>query len=562
MQNYLTNVLDPTEVPQSEALPDKNQVKNSAGGFVFAVDNWTRLQRFLVLGAEGGSYYASERDLTKQNVDGIKAALAEDPARFINEVVAISASGRAPKNDPALFALALAAADKRQDVSARALSVLSDVARIPTHLFHFAEFVQAMRGWGRGLRTGVANWYLDKPEKDLAYQLAKYQSRDGWSHRDLLRLSHANPKTDDQKTLLHWAVKGWDSVGETPHDNPTLSPIWAFERAKTLYANTGVKEMVRLITDYNLPRECVPTEFLNEITVWDALLQKMPMTAMIRNLGKLTQIGLIAPNSNATRMVSERLADVNLLRNARIHPISVLMASSVYGAGHGMKGSLAWSPVQQIGNALEKAFYDCFANAPRTGKRFYLGLDVSGSMGGGNVAGTPLTPRDATAALAMVTLRTEDNTYVAGFTGGSGGYYGARHGVSALDAITPLALSPHMRLVDAIRTISGLPFGTTDCALPMLDALKHKISVDVFVIMTDNETWAGGTHPTVALQEYRNKMGIDAKLVVMGLVANDVSIADPSDAGQLDIVGFDAAVPQIIADFAGGAETAVNESEE
>lgn len=559
MKNYISNVLDPATTPQSEALPGKEQVKNSAGGFVFAVDNWTRLQRFLVLGSEGGSYYASERDLTKQNIESLKAALAEDGVRFVNAVVAISDSGRAPKNDPALFALALAAADKRPEISGFALACLLRVARIPTHLFAFVEYVQSLRGYGRGLRRGIADWYLQQDPTSLAYQITKYQSRNGWSHRDVLRLCHANPKSDDHKALLHWAVKGWAAVGDVPHENAVLKPVWAFERAKRLTVAGDVKEMVRLITDYNLPRECIPTEFLNEVTVWDALLQKMPVTAMIRNLGKMTSIGLIAPNNDATRMVAGRLADANLLRKARLPPITVLMASSTYGQGRGMKGSLEWKPVQQIGNALEKAFYDCFANAPKTGKRFYLGLDVSGSMGTGNMAGTPLTPRDASAVMAMVTMRTEDTHYVAGFTGGSSGFYGRSQ---STDAITPLGLTPSMNLAQAIGKISGLPFGSTDCALPMLDALEKKMPVDCFIIYTDSETWAGGIHPTVALQNYRQKMGIDAKLIVCGMVANEFSIADPTDAGMLDIVGFDTAVPQIIAEFVGGAQITAIEATE
>lgn len=57
-------------------------------------------------------------------------------------------------------------------------------------------------------------------------------------------------------------------------------------------------------------------------------------------------------------------------------------------------------------------------------------------------------------------------------------------------------------------------------------------------------------------------MGIDAKLIVMGLVANDISIADPNDSGQMDIVGFDTAVPQIIAEFVGGAQVATIDPDE
>ena len=548
--NYIAEALNPATVPQSEPLPDKRQVKNSAGGFVFGVTPWTRLERWLILGSESGSYYASERDLTKQNIDGLKAALAQDGKRFVDTVVAISHAGRAPKNDPALFALALAVADKRKDVSAYALSKLSDVARIPTHLFSFAQYVQSLRGWGRALRSGVADWYLSKDASKLAYQLAKYQSRNGWSNADLLRLSHANPELQpDHKILLNWAVKGWESVGDEPHPSKAILPVWAFEKAKRLNTQTGVKELVKLIADYDLPRECIPTEFLAHVEVWDALLQKMPMTAMIRNLGKMTSIGLVSPNSEAAMMVGKRLEDAELLHKARIHPISVLMAQSVYKSGHGMKGSLSWSPVPRVVNALEKAFYASFANAPKTGKRFYIGLDVSGSMGSGNVAGTPLTPREAAAAMAMVTMKTEDEYYIAGFTNGTSSSMWSNRGYGS--GVTKLELTPDMTLDAACRYTSGLPFGGTDCALPMLDAAAKNIPADVFMVITDSETWAGSTHPTVALQQYRNKMKIDAKLIVMGVVANEFTIADPTDAGQMDVVGFDASVPQVIAQFIG-----------
>ena len=99
--------------------------------------------------------------------------------------------------------------------------------------------------------------------------------------------------------------------------------------------------------------------------------------------------------------------------------------------------------------------------------------------------------------------------------------------------------------------ISGLPFGGTDCALPMVEALKHRWAVDTFVVYTDSETWAGNIHPAQALREYRERMGIAAKLVVVAMASNGFTIADPDDAGMLDVVGFDTATPQVITDFAG-----------
>ena len=101
--------------------------------------------------------------------------------------------------------------------------------------------------------------------------------------------------------------------------------------------------------------------------------------------------------------------------------------------------------------------------------------------------------------------------------------------------------------------MSGLPFGGTDCALPMLYAQALEREIDTFVIYTDSETWAGDIHPVQALRDYRHASGIDARLVVVGMVSNGFSIADPTDPGMLDVVGFDTATPQLISDFARGA---------
>jgi 60 kDa SS-A/Ro ribonucleoprotein len=59
------------------------------------------------------------------------------------------------------------------------------------------------------------------------------------------------------------------------------------------------------------------------------------------------------------------------------------------------------------------------------------------------------------------------------------------------------------------------------------------------VIYTDSETWAGHIHPIQALRDYRHASGIDARLVVVGMVSHGFSIADSADSGMLDVVGFD-----------------------
>jgi 60 kDa SS-A/Ro ribonucleoprotein len=106
-----------------------------------------------------------------------------------------------------------------------------------------------------------------------------------------------------------------------------------------------------------------------------------------------------------------------------------------------------------------------------------------------------------------------------------------------------------MRLDDVIQRISNIPMGGTDCALPMVWASRNQVKVSGFITYTDNETWAGNIHPAQALRLYRNEFVPDAKAVVVGMTSNGFTLADPNDRGMLDVVGFDASVPAVIADF-------------
>ena len=75
---------------------------------------------------------------------------------------------------------------------------------------------------------------------------------------------------------------------------------------------------------------------------------------------------------------------------------------------------------------------------------------------------------------------------------------------------------------------------------------------DGFVIYTDSETWKGQIHPSQALNQYRCEVNPEARLVVVGMTANEISIADPQDAGMMDVVGFDTAAPGMISQFLKG----------
>jgi 60 kDa SS-A/Ro ribonucleoprotein len=529
--------------PQSEPIPGSGQVPNSAGGYAWALSHWDRLDRFLVLGSEGGTYYVGERELTIQNANAVADCLAEDGPRVVARVVEVSTAGRAPKNDPALFVLAMAAGLGGPETRAAALAALPKVARTGTHLFHWLRYVQAFRGWGRGVRRAVGAWYTEKSPRELAYQLLKYPQRDGWSHRDALRLAHPKPAGDEQKALLRSAAARTREAGEGDGEAARL-----VRAADALHADAEITpaKAAEVIREHRLTREMVPTHLLAHAEVWEALLEEMPLTALVRNLATMTRIGLVAPWSAAAKQLAARLADGGALRRARVHPVQILSALRTYAAGKGVRGKHEWKPVGQVADALDAAFYLAFGSVQPSGKRTMLALDVSGSMSAPVLGMEHLSCRDASAAMALVTAATEPEHFFTAFTGGSG----ASRWTGLGSGLSTLAISPRQRLDDVVRAISSLPFGGTDCSLPMVEAARHGWQVDVFVVYTDNETWAGEVHPAQALRQYREKTGIAAKLVVAGMASNGFSIADPNDAGMLDVVGFDASAPQLIGDFA------------
>ena len=177
----------------------------------------------------------------------------------------------------------------------------------------------------------------------------------------------------------------WITQGTMPdEDNDYFSLIHAYEEAKT----ADVDRLVNLIARYNLTWEMVPAEMLDKKPVWATLARHMPTTALVRNLATLTRLGVIAPMESV--WACQRLNAIGNARTedfTRIHPINVLSALLTYRKGKSVRGSNTWTPVPQVVDALDQAFERSFATAPQTNQRFYLGIDVSGSMGSGDGRG-------------------------------------------------------------------------------------------------------------------------------------------------------------------------------
>ena len=552
----LRNYLDDANKPKHQReQADPRQVKNNAGGFTFQVDDRARLERFVILGTDGGTYYVSERDLTKQNVDWLIELIKRDEnGMVIDRVSDISYAGRALRNDTAIFVLELVFQYGSPELKKQARNRFNSIVRTSTHLFTSNAFAEAMGGaWGRARKTAVQQWYTDKSPEQLAYQAVKYRQRDGWTHRDSFRLAH--PTGVDQQVGNFIMGKGEVTAFGTG------DVLTGFEAMKN--ANS-VKNVLELLDAFpKLPWEAIPTQFHKEPDVWKKLFYNGQLSgqALVRNITRLSRIGAFKDMVFAAEYAA-KLTDEEMIQKTRLHPFNYLNAlivhqhgqiprnptrASVHYGSDGIPRLKDWNTVPVILDALNEGFYEAFKYVEPSRKRTSINLDVSGSMRA-PASGLDMSCAEAGAAMAMAIARSEPYYVVNGFSDGNprAGYNWHR------DVLVDLGISPGMNLTQVLKKTRDQNFGRTNCALPMTNALRDRVEIDTFVVLTDNETWHGKIHPHVALREYRQKMGIDAKLVVVAMTATEFTIADPTDQGMLDVIGMDASVPKLISEFAKG----------
>jgi 60 kDa SS-A/Ro ribonucleoprotein len=552
--------------PQTRPIPGRtDQVRNAAGGYVFPKDDWTRLEDFLILGTTGGTYYTDADALTTANADVLFAAITADGPRVVQLITEIATArpARAPKPRPYLFALAAAAAQGDPATVQAVKHAFPAVVRTTDHLATFFGYWKNLAGKpsprgtqpviGRAMRTALASWFnADQDVHPVALRALKARQRatptgEPMALRDIIRISHPTGRTEAHRALIGWlAGKVGDEDART-----RLRDVDDFLTAQAV-ATPG--EAVGVITQRHVPWEFLPSAVLGDAQVWDALIDAVGLTALIRNLGRMTRLGTLGPfTGDATGRVIARLTDASALAAARVHPMDLYLALKAYQAGATSAGlrriggrlrrarsqGQEWQPVGAICDALETAYDLSFQAVTPSGKRLLVAVDCSGSMAGGWMVvsgGSPLgTPYEVANTLAVLLARIEPDLHV----------------IEMDTQVHRSRVTPRANL----REVAGWrpAGGGTDLSLPFTWAQKQKLAVDVFVVLTDNETWAGRTHPRQALDAYRRVVNPAARVIVVSMTAVGYTIADPGDDGVLNVAGLDAALPTLITGYVRGS---------
>jgi 60 kDa SS-A/Ro ribonucleoprotein len=491
-------------------------------------------------------------DLTKTNVDVLFKAIAEDGPRLVALITEISTAqpARAPKPRPALFALAAAAAKGDPATVQAVKAAFPRVVRTTDHLAAFFGYWKNLSGKpissrgslapviGRAMRAAFSSWFAGDLH-DVAFRALKARQRatptgEAMALRDIIRISHPTPESPQHRALIGWlAGKTSDDVART-----LLRDVDNFLTAQAV---TTPAEAIAVIRERRVPWEFLPSSVLNDADVWAELTGTIGVTALIRNLAKMTRIGTLGPfMSPAVQRVVTRLANGEALIKARVHPMDLYLALKVYQSGVSRpdprKPAQTWQPAGAIVDALETGYELSFGAVEPSGKRLLIGVDSSGSMthysrvvSGGSPLGTAF---EVANTMAVMLARIERANV---------------HVINVDTSVHPSRVTARANL----REIASWPAcgGGTDMSLPFSWALDQRLNVDGVIVFTDNETWAGRRHPVQALDAYRRSVNPQARVIVVSMTAAGYSIGDPDDPGVLNVAGLDGSLPKLITGF-------------
>ena len=135
--------------------------------------------------------------------------------------------------------------------------------------------------------------------------------------------------------------------------------------------------------------------------------------------------------------------------------------------------------------------------------------------------------------MALIVARTEPNHLILGVN----------------TAPVELRISPSMRLDASMNVVQRAIAGGTDLSVPARWLASEGLVVDGVVTLTDNETWAGRSHPAEAMALYREQVGKPVRNIVAAMASTSHSIGDPGDPLTLQCSGLDATIPEVIRGF-------------
>lgn len=466
------------------------------------------------------TFYVSQEGIVKETLEVLRAMSDKDPEFLAKALVHARTKGLLKL--VSTVGLAVLSENKTKAGQEAFRKVFRHVIKIPDDLREFASMVRT-GGFGKkafmGLRkTMVQNWLRHMSE----YHAVKYGSTasEGITLRDILRLTHPRPKANGdadkkgrdydrlrngaQAELFGWLVNGWKEVG--PEPSPTNPQVWALEKVKR---SEDDQEIISLVRKHRLPQEAViPSVKKMTKPIWLALLEDMPYMALLRNLNTMGRHGVLE-DKTIVKEIAQRISDKENVASSKQFPFRFLSAFKVFNGP------------QEIRDALVDALEHSFINMPEIkGLRVVVSNDVSTSMDMkvvGRKKPQPGRPdnspqcREIAALFAAALFKRCDDSVILPFNTVAQPELGR---VSKRDSM--------MTIAQKIGVLSG----GTNLGAPCEYMMDKPEKVDVFILLTDDEDWAGSGFLT-AFEAYKKRKNPAAKAFCVRLAPKKTFSAPP-----------------------------------
>lgn len=479
---------------------------NHEGFPTFKRSNHEAYLQVLLTNTLSGTFYASEEKLLGESL-ALHAEMSQSDPQFAARALVYARNEGLMRLQPIVGLAYLAKADH-----ALFHQIFNRVIQTPGDLTDFVEIIRGdvtPGGMGRSVKRAVNGW-LNKMSE---YHAIKYGAGgQGYSLRDILRVSHPKPTNETQDMIFLWLTDHdkWQAA-----DKAMLTPqITAFEAIKRLDLSNGQESARAMIAEGKLPYEVVTGVMKPDVETWAALMSQMPYMALMRHLNTLQRAGVLKIEANA-HYVASRLVDVNAVRKAKVLPFRLFMAYQMFKAE---------DPNERvISEALAQAMDVTFENLPNLGGRVCIAPDVSGSMSGRMNAQSQTTYIQIAGVFAGALVKKAGNAVILPFN----------------HQVVDVQLNGRDSIMTNAEKVAKLCGGGTAISAPISELLAKKIKVDTFIGITDSEEWArdqyGGHGFLKVWNEYKDKVAPTAKAFLVTIAPYRHAVA-PQDAPDIHYI--------------------------
>lgn len=392
-------------------------------------------------------------------------------------------------------------------------------------LFRFLSYARGMRGWGRGLRRAVAEWYTSKQPRTLAYQLTTYPAGHGFTHRDVLRLAHVKPDSGEMSDIFSYMLGNLAALDTTVNRaTPGLAYLKAAQRLENPHIT--ISELEQLMNGHLFAPSVLEARLPNTQDIKRYLLRKtLKVSDIIARAGELTALGVMRPGGNMETELVAALDTEAKVHSLGLAPMSLVFAYYRYVTGTNEQGN-TWTPSPAVANAIQVAFRHAVSQLTKglPQKAVLVCAVAPPGSAPGNLAGTPgLSVRSMHAILSVVTRRALNASVCVKLDG---------------TVVQPITCEPTTPFKEVLDQIAPATAGTGSVKALIEYAGTLKGGADCIIVASGGGENCDMTGVTDALRAYREKFNRPTRLLGLNYVPGALVPLDTDDPGQFALDGL------------------------